>query len=241
MVITSSIRKVWSRLERKKKDGSTVILRFQELPPERTKEAMDLIIKYILRDEVIHRAIGIYKNAEATLEYRTVMNKMFELNPPHITICCVDDGSELGGELAGISKIAFKDESGSCADFFKLFKINTKEMEKFVKAVLVLENPKDLKEKYPRHTFGKGIAVHPDYRGMGIATEFIRIRNLICKEHNVPMSTSLMTAIGSQRAAEANGWKLFEIVYPKDISVKTGIEFEEGTPPFKRMYNVHDK
>ncbi|KAH9640736.1 hypothetical protein HF086_007307 [Spodoptera exigua] len=53
----------------------------------------------------------------------------------------------------------------------------------------------------------RGVFVCPEYRGLGIAQELLRIRRLISKEYGIPITGAWMTSPGTQKAAERDGWE----------------------------------
>ncbi|XP_041978290.1 uncharacterized protein LOC121732473 [Aricia agestis] len=227
--------KVWNSFEGKRKNGATVKLRVQDVPEERMEEAFQFTNTYLLSEEVIYKASGLYKSEEGMKEYVEIITAANEYNPPKMMICCVDDGSKNGGEIAGTSIVSLDKDTDSLKDLVEKFEVKSPELRNLIKAGIALEE-EDLFRKYKTHYHGKGIVVHPNFRGMGIANEFVRLRGIICKENDVPMTAAWMTAKGSQRAAENNNWKTYTELLPEVIAEKSGLVFEKDAIPFKLMY-----
>lgn len=64
--------------------------------------------------------------------------------------------------------------------------------------------------------YAHGLAIRPDYRGYGVASEMLKARAPFMKCHNLRVTTSLFTTLGSQKAALKNG-------YHEDCSISYAI------------------
>ncbi|OWR51949.1 putative acetyltransferase [Danaus plexippus plexippus] len=230
--------KVWSRLKVTRKDGSEVKLRFQDMPWEQNKnDILDFCAKYFIKDEAFHKAAGIYKNEEAVAEYKTIISNYYDISPIHITVCCLDDDSKTI-DILGLSMICeFKDQSGK-EDAFKTLEKKTKEMQNFFH---IIELNSDIKIKdYQSYFEGRGIIVRPDQRGLGMASEFVRLRKEICIDRNIDMTCAWMTSIGTQKAAEKHKWKTFYELPVEELEKASGLVFDVNVSIFKLMYTTRN-
>ncbi|KPI93059.1 hypothetical protein RR46_14280 [Papilio xuthus] len=221
--------RVWRRFERKRKDGSVLKLRIQDPPSSAQDHVKDFIAKYFLTEETFQKAAGISSNPEAVEEYRGILEVVIKLWT--VVICCYDDSEEVG-DILGVSIVelveddSFDGQQLQMVENRKLFQI-VGECENLVKPLI-----KDLKGYHS----GRGITVHPDCRGLGIATEFVKIRRQMINEQNIPMSCAWMTSYGSQKAAEKDNWEtLFEIA-PEELGQKCDVVFIDPPKTFKLMF-----
>ncbi|XP_013142934.1 PREDICTED: uncharacterized protein LOC106106821 [Papilio polytes] len=222
--------RVWSRFERKKKDGSVLKFRIQDPPVSAQDGVKDFIVKYFLTEETFQKAAGISSNPEAVEEYQGILEELIKLWI--VVICCYDNDSEEVGDILGVSIVdLFEDET------FDGEVLQIEENRKLFYIVGVCENlVQPLMKGLKGYHSGRGITVHPDCRGLGIATEFVKIRRQMINEQNVPMSCAWMTSYGSQRAAEKDNWEtLFEIA-PEELGQKCGVVFKDSPRTFKLMF-----
>lgn len=64
--------------------------------------------------------------------------------------------------------------------------------------------------------YAHGLAVRPDYREYGIASEILKARANFMRVHQLSVTSSLFTTLGSQKAALKNG-------YNEDLSISYAI------------------
>ena len=57
------------------------------------------------------------------------------------------------------------------------------------------------------YLYAQGLAVKPNYRGLGIATELLKARVPLMKALDITVTASLFTTIQSQKAAEKIGFQ----------------------------------
>ncbi|XP_039754064.1 uncharacterized protein LOC120629253 [Pararge aegeria] len=233
-------RKVWTRFESKKPDGSIVKLRIEDRPVESENDVYVFLMDYFVPEEAVHKASGVSKNPEALKEYRELMTSFFKALPIHATVCCVDDDSNTAGKILGLSVIQPTRNTDKFEDFIKDMEFKSEEMIRILYAAKVLESYTGDSKKYDIFYYGRGIIVHPEYRRLGIAVELVKVRELICIDSGIPMTCAWMSAKGSQKAAEANSWKTMVEIPREELEEKTGLEFDKSLPSFKFMYKTVD-
>ncbi|XP_032524518.2 uncharacterized protein LOC116775677 [Danaus plexippus] len=231
--------KVWSRFQ-VEKNGSVIKFRIQDAPPDRKEDVVDFIMTHLLRDEAFHKAAGIVNNDEAKAEFMEISKIYYEEKPHHISICCIDEDSDTVGEIIGLSIVIVSKNTDNFEDFVKQIQIKTKEMKNLFGAAKVLFEYNGPKNDYAKYHEGRGVVVRPDYRKMGIANEFIRLRKSVCIEHSLPMTCAWMTSIGTQKASDKNGWKTFSEVSVAELEHKTGLTYDTNVSTFKLMYTTGD-
>ncbi|RVE49568.1 hypothetical protein evm_005796 [Chilo suppressalis] len=225
--------RVYSRFTATRSDGSTVKLRIQDMPPEYLEAAIDIQNEYFTKEEPYHRAAGIYKNADAKAESRQLLMGYLHALKSHVDICCVDDDPDVVGALAGVSAMYLTEGS----EDFSMLKGETKENMKLIEIWRKTFHCYDVKkeqnvDKYYEDLF---IVVHPDYRRLGIAKEFLKARRLICELDKVPMACSWMSALGTQKAGEADGWQTVVENSNEEIAKRFDVVFEDAPPTNKYM------
>ncbi|XP_073945560.1 uncharacterized protein isoform X2 [Choristoneura fumiferana] len=237
-----SSEQVWHRFEKKSKDGRVWKLRIQDLPPARLKDAIDLLANFFARDEAVHRAVGIANNPVAMEGYR----KYYELHmsdPSYrMVICCSDDTPEVT-KLMGLSIMSLS------TDVTSLIKETLPQPEETEPREVPQETEKLLQIAYeylgaynPVTEFNldiyyddKGIVVDPEYRGLGIAENFLRVRRLMCKAHGVPMTGAWMTAFGTQKAGDRDGWETVKEIEYDYLAKKYDVAFIDVPRTMKFM------
>ncbi|CAH0701103.1 unnamed protein product [Spodoptera exigua] len=202
--------KVWSKFSVTKKDGSVLNLRIVDIPkdPKLLEKALDYFFNYFIKEERTFKAAGVPDSEEAMQELRAVFD--YSMNPANkkkveFSICCLDTEDDQINDIIGASLLVLQTK----ADETKKHTFMAKELNK------VSQMAEDLAEIYDdRRAFNldpyllcRGVFVCPEYRGLGIAQELLRIRRLISKEYGIPITGAWMTSPGTQKAAERDGWE----------------------------------
>ncbi|XP_013143238.1 PREDICTED: uncharacterized protein LOC106107084 [Papilio polytes] len=222
--------RVWSRIERQRRDGSVIKLRFQEPPPSVMGNVIDFLAEYFTKDETFNKAAGVCSNPEAMAEFRLLLKDM---TPSPIVICCHDNDTEEIEEIIGVS---VADVVKDIKDQLDDFKLQTKELETAVNLLIECEKlAEDVTKEFKAHLAGRVMTVHPNYRGLGIASEFVKIRRLLMIDQNLPLTCSWMTAYGSQKAAEKDNWETLFEVKTEELAKKSGVVFGDSPPTIKLM------
>ncbi|XP_068632162.1 uncharacterized protein [Battus philenor] len=220
---------VLSRFERKRKDGTILKLRIQHAPSELLGDVLEFNMKYFTADETFQRTAGILSNPEAMLEFRTVVKE--EAKKWSFVICCRDNDSNSVEEILGVSAVVLV-----TGDVEEDFKFQTKEMQTLFNILMETEElSKSLKKEFGVYYEGRGIIVHPQYRGLGIASEFIKLRRLLINDQNVKVTCAWMTSYGSQKAAERDNWETVLEVTAEELGQRCGVVFKDPPSTFKLM------
>ncbi|XP_013142935.1 PREDICTED: uncharacterized protein LOC106106822 [Papilio polytes] len=226
MAASNQSCRVWTRFERKRKDGSLVKLRIQDTPESVVKNVVEFMIKYFPAQETFQKAAGVSTSPEAMTEYRAMLEEF--IVPFGLVICCHDDTEEVGEVLGMTAVDKYQEEP------FDLNQVKSEEMRKFFKMTQECENlVKPITNEFNNYHAGKGLLVHPDYRGLGIASELVKIRRLMMIEQNVSLSCTWMSAYGSQKAAEKDNWEIVYEVNSEELGKKYDVVFEDAPPTFK--------
>ncbi|KAL4705128.1 hypothetical protein ACJJTC_005507 [Scirpophaga incertulas] len=224
--------KVYSRFTATRPDGTVMKLRVQDMPPDRLEDVIALQNKHFLEDEPIHRATGLYRNPEAIGEYKAIFLGLAEETPPHIVICCEDTTDEVG-VLIGASVMT---EATHMVDLTKI-PTHTKEVKKLFQMGINTFYTYDACAKHNVDKFFDDvfIVVHTNYRRLGIARELVKTRRVACRDHNVPLAVAWMSALGTQKAGEADGWETVMEASYDEMAKKYDLIFDNAPPTSKLM------
>ncbi|KAL0893246.1 hypothetical protein ABMA27_014847 [Loxostege sticticalis] len=229
--------RVWSRFTVKSKDGE-LKFRIQDMPSDRLEDVINIFVKYFVPEETAHKAAGIYKNEDAIAESKEFVSEMMVdiVKEPHnVLICCKDDDDDIVGEIiaASLTTIARKDDPDEDMNFTT----KTKELTAMFGIMDKLFSKYDVMKDLKLDSFydDRGVVVHPKYRGLGIAQQFLIARRKVCHEAGIPLAGAWMTSAGSQKAADRDGWDtVFEVSY-EEFGKEVGITFENVPPTCKFM------
>ncbi|XP_049868713.1 uncharacterized protein LOC126368664 [Pectinophora gossypiella] len=226
--------KVWSRFTAHKPGGVIVKLRIQDLSEHQHEELLDFFEKYFICDENFLKGSGIYKSKDAKEEFRFIFSHLLKDNKMHSVVCCPDEGS--GPQpIVGFSGMYLETEEHS--KVVEESQIQTPEVKKLFHILTTANDLFIATEKLgiSKYYSGRGIVVHPDYRGLGIAKEIVKGRRVISKEHGAQATGAWMTSLGTQIAAERDRW---EVVYQmpfKKFGEMVDIDFDAAPPILKMM------
>ncbi|XP_022830887.1 uncharacterized protein LOC111359533 [Spodoptera litura] len=232
----SASPKVWSKFSAKRKDGSVLKLRIMDMPrvPSVQEKVLDLLMTYFVTEEHTILAAGVADSEEAMQEMTAMQNYMLTMESMHIVICCSDTEDDQIGDIMGCSMMMFTKKGDPKLEV----EFRTKELKKLMEIVT-----NGFGESYDEMKvfdldlclYARGISVHPKYRGLGIAQEFLRTRRLICKEYGIPITGAWMTAIGTQKAAERDGWETVCELQHADLEKKFNVKYAKDPPSTKFM------
>ncbi|CAH1645395.1 unnamed protein product [Spodoptera littoralis] len=230
--------KVWSKFSVTKKDGSVLNLRIVDIPkdPKIIEKALDTYFEYFIKEERTFKAAGVPDSEEAMQELRAVFDYGMNSDSQQkieFSICCLDTGDDQINDVIGGSILIYKTK----ADVQKKHVFKAKALNK------VSQMAEDLAEIYDdmrafnldRYFICRGVFVCPEYRGLGIAQEFFRIRRLISKEYGIPITGAWMTSPGTQKAAERDGWETVCELKFADLEKKFNVTYEKFPPTNKFM------
>lgn len=178
----------------------------QDLPREKNEEALDHMLKHFLPDEPICKARDVKSDGAALSEIRKLWKNV--LNQNVVLACFKRNCNELIGlnMVCVITKNEFKD--------FKLdVRIDNtwKAVHDFALSQCNLFKRYDGVDKI---LIAYGLSVSSDYRRRGIATELLRARIPLCKAMKIPLTSTVFTALGSQKPAISIGFQVdFETSY----------------------------
>lgn len=171
----------------------------QDLPKERFEDALKFMLHHFLSDEPICKLKNVIADENALQQifelWRNVMQQK-------VTLACFKKGCD---ELVGLNMLCVLTKNDTIE--LNVPKCTWISVHDFALA------KHNLFEHYPftdRTLIAYGLSVSKKYRQRGIATEILRARIPLCKMLNIPLTSTVFTAIGSQKPAEKIGFQVDE-------------------------------
>ncbi|CAH0701104.1 unnamed protein product [Spodoptera exigua] len=231
----SGVLKVWSKFSVTRKDGTVLNLRIVEVSLQ--SNVIETVLKYYLQYFVIEEntfiAAKVPESEEAMEEITEFVLNSAGNEKPQVTVCCYDNGDDDNIEVLGVSIMTLvrKTEPPPKMEF------KSEEMKKLMEIVDGLTQIFDEEKVFNLDPCfsDRGLVVCPDYRGLGIAQELLKVRRLICKEYGIPVNGAWMTSYGTQKAAERDGWETACELQYEDLDKKFNVTFPKNPPSTKFM------
>ncbi|XP_063530799.1 uncharacterized protein LOC134741838 [Cydia strobilella] len=221
--------RVWSTFQATRNDGSLVKLRIQDLPENRIDDAVHLYIKYYIHDETLLKMAGISQNPKAVKEYQLLISELIK-DPTSLTmICCEDEDDGNVRQIVGVSLMTLTVVERQ--DLFRKLQPETDEMRLYLQweNIYHFDLLKEMKEQQIASFHDDiGLIVHPRFRKLGIATEFVRARRSACVAYNVAATGALTTAIGTKKIVEKDHWDTIKEFKLDDLGQHYGVTCEDG-------------
>ncbi|KAF9414863.1 hypothetical protein HW555_007332 [Spodoptera exigua] len=186
--------------------------------------------------EELGQKCGVKFEADTVPESEEAMEEIteFVLNSagnekPQVTVCCYDNGDDDNIEVLGVSIMTLvrKSEPPPKMEF------KSEEMKKLMEIVDGLTQIFDEEKVFNLDPCfsDRGLVVCPDYRGLGIAQELLKVR----LEYGIPVNGAWMTSYGTQKAAARDGWETACELQYEDLDKKFNVTFPKNPPSTKFM------
>ncbi|KAI5652024.1 hypothetical protein NE865_00362 [Phthorimaea operculella] len=234
--------KIWSRFRVTRKcDGVLYKFLVQEAIANDKKAVLEFLKKYMIPNETYNKAAGTARREDSIYDMMEIYNYVFDTH--HVMLVYEDKESETDKEsnvenpIVAINLMML--DEGQEDDLIEetLKKVKTPEVKKFLHIAETVENLHNERKMLglDRYYAGLGVCVRPEFAGLGIAKELLKLRREVSKAHGVPATGAWMTAIGSQRAAASDGWKTeYEIPF-EELGKLCECEFVGAPPTLKLM------
>lgn len=190
----------------------------QDLPEKKYEEAIDHMLKHFLPDEPICKSRNVKNDNEALIELCELWKNILDQN---IVLACFKKNCD---EIIGLNMVCVINQ-----DEFQNIKINIqngntwKAVHDFAFEHFNLFNY----YKVDRILIAYGLSVSREYRRRGIATEILRARIPLCRAIQIRLTSTVFTAIGSQKSAKNIGFQVnFETPYAEIMNHLSGFNLE---------------
>jgi GNAT superfamily N-acetyltransferase len=207
----------------------------QDLPREKFDEALSHMLESFLLDEPICKSKNVKNDDAALTDICELWKNVLEQN---IVLACFKKNCD---EIIGLNMVCVitKEE-------FKHFKLEIRNDNTWKAVHDFALSHFDLFKHYnfaDKVLIAYGLSVHKNYRRRGLATEILRARIPLCKALKVPLTSTVFTAIGSQKPAEKINFKVdFEMAYEELTKFHKEFNFENlETCSLKLMSLVIDE
>jgi hypothetical protein len=230
--------RVWEVLKKTGKDGRPLTFTIQEIPEDRNEEAVEHMCKYFLADEPMCACFNavnapIYVE-EAKLLWQHIIKE-------GIAVAAFIDNPK-GGKpiMAGINMLCMEykefEEAESDIKFESKFRITYEVMTKLKKGLR-------LYERYgaDKCLYAFGLAVEPGFRGYGLGTDILKIRDKVGRAYNVPMTTTAFTSPYSKKSADNAGFETLLTKNYVDLVDENGKEYFPGIHKFSNSISIMAK
>lgn len=181
-------------------DNRLVNYRVQDLPPERFEDAIQHMCTHFLRDEPICRSLGLANDLVGVQEIASVWRKVLQQR------CAVVCFREESPEIVGLNMLTVVTRGDEADDSSKS---KSPAVRNFVSSTLYMTKQGKLFETHQVDCFlsAWGLSVNPVYRGLGIATEILRVRIPFCRAFGLTLSATVFSHPGSQVPVAKVGFK----------------------------------
>lgn len=212
-----SFPQIYHTFRAKDRDSDEIVNYYvQDLPNDRVEEATDLMAKHFLPDETLCSSIGLHKDQEEVEKIKLMWQEMAK---EKFSIVCFREGHD---DIVAANFLTIYSKNDPKEEFPAIG-----EKLKAVFELMDIESSKtDVYDMFGVQSYmtALGLCVNTDYRRRGIATEMLKARAPFLKSLGLKVTTTVFTAIGSQKAAALAGYK--------EIHVRSYEEIGKDFPAF---------
>ncbi|KAM0733690.1 hypothetical protein ACS0PU_012055 [Formica fusca] len=216
--------KIWKSIEKVTKDGKPMKFTIQEIPEDRYEDAVQHMCAYFLADEPTCQCLNSKDDPVFVQDISTIWRLIFAEG---ISIAAFTENPN-GGKpiIAGMNALGldFRDHKDSISEY-KLKSQNCRNT-----FAIISDATKIVYEHYgvDKYLYAIGLSVDPAYRGYGLGKDILKIRDLIGREYNIPVTATVFTSIISQKSAKGAGFELLTSKNFVDIVDENGKEYFPG-------------
>ncbi|XP_020291892.1 uncharacterized protein LOC109858748 [Pseudomyrmex gracilis] len=221
--------KVWEVLEKIGKDGKRKKFTIQEIPEDRYEEAVQHMCTYYLADEPLCACFNLKNTPLCVQIMSAVWRQSLSLG---ISVAAFTDNPD-GGKpiLAGMNVLIIQHKQKKDATPKKCSMDNCQFRFSDLTDIVC--------DRYgiDKYLYAYGLIVTPEFRGYGLGTDILKIRNHVGREYNIPATSTVFTSIISQNSAANAGFEVFLEKKFSDIVDENGKKRFPGVNPdiFKVM------
>lgn len=229
--------KVWSQFTKTNCNGETIEFQIQDLPETLFSKCLDFMVKYFIADDPLFNCLGFAADSTSVSNLLSCWRKA--LLDKCTLVCTLKNCDSNETDIVGAYILYYHHKVQDCDNDH-----NGRSYRALSDIVTYMEKQNDRYQQFCIDDYLDefGICVHPKYRGLGIATELVKARNLLGEALGLKYSFTLCTGIASQKACEKIGYKdLVEIKYKTLQEVFPHLNINvKGTPSLRYMYIQHN-
>ncbi|XP_045540265.1 uncharacterized protein LOC106718280 [Papilio machaon] len=184
-------------------------IRFEDLQDTRYDDAVKLLKKHYLPEEITYRSVKLLDDKEGTDEF--IHNARIWMKDK-ISIAAVKEGTN---QLVGVLIMRIQDKSAFSRTFSRVKLTHNPLYSKVMKFYNEIEKPIDLFKEMGVRRYLKFyvIALKGRYRHRGIAKEMLKAARELAASANVPAIAGIMTTSRGQVIAESLGFVKYNEIY----------------------------
>lgn len=225
----SVAHQVWHEFQVKNQETNKVEEFYvQDLPREKFNAALNHMLQHFLPDEPICKSKAVINDAAALREICMLWQNVLEQN---IVLACFKKDCQ---EIVGLNMVCVVTREN-----FKDFKLEVRKDNAWKAVHDFALSQFNLFDRYnvDKILIAYGLSVSKQHRRKGIATEILRARIPLCQALQIPLTSTVFTAIGSQKPAEKIGFQVdYEIKYDDLATFHDEFNFNNhGTSNLKLM------
>ncbi|XP_055310798.1 uncharacterized protein LOC129573781 [Sitodiplosis mosellana] len=210
---SSEYPKVWCTFKASDINTDAVVeYRIQDLPESRIQDGIDFMAQHFCSDEPICEALEVSKDIDAIEDFKLLWKLIFKQK---MVLACFKSGSD---QIVGMNATFVK-----CKDdhFMEVLytQIKSEKIRQYAEMMFLLRENFNIFEVYEldKHLSCIGLVIDRTYRRRGIAEQFLRCREAICREFGIRMTSTVFTADSSNRIADKVRFKMDKIIRYKDL------------------------
>ncbi|XP_052759378.1 uncharacterized protein LOC113513768 [Galleria mellonella] len=219
------------------KDGSIIKLRIQDLSEDIFEELLDFTMNYFIKEETTHKIAGISKDPEAVKEFRKIVSEIY-MNPSCIKrIYVTDDEVDSNRKIVASSVVKLITSNEDINDIFHPRTYAVRRYRDILSIYNKLFSVEDIMKKYnvDRYYEDMGMAVHPDYRTLGMFYYEIETRFWMCKKNKIPLTGAWCTTYMAQKVCAKKNWHTSFEISRKELESHLGVNIQSSLPTWKYM------
>ncbi|KAM3962183.1 uncharacterized protein ACR2FA_003681 [Aphomia sociella] len=184
-------------------------VRFEDLQDKRYEDAVRLLKKHYLPEEITYRSVKIAEDQEGTDEF--VHNVRIWMKDK-MSMAAVKEGTE---KLVGVLIMRIQEKSAFSRTFSRVKLTHNPKYTTVMTFYNEVEKPVCLFEKLGVRKYFKVyvLALKSRYRHRGIAKEMLRAAMSLAASANVPAIAGIFTTSRTQQIAEEMGFQKFNEIY----------------------------
>ncbi|XP_014479685.1 PREDICTED: uncharacterized protein LOC106746984 [Dinoponera quadriceps] len=194
--------KIWEVVEKIGRDGRPIKFTIQEIPEDRSEDAIDHMCQYFMVDEPTCACFNAVNSPIFVKECREFWRNI--LDQGIAVAAFVDNPNGNKSIIAGLNMLCveYKDEKIDI-QLQSNFRFIFNAMKKLNKSLRLFE-----RYNVDKYMFAVGLSVATAYRGYGLGADILKVRDKIGQEYDIEMTSTAFTSPFAAKAAERVGFEI---------------------------------
>ncbi|XP_053620324.1 uncharacterized protein LOC128680879 isoform X1 [Plodia interpunctella] len=184
-------------------------IRFEDLQDKRFEDAIRLLKKHYLSEDITYRSVKITEDQEGVDEF--THNARIWMKDK-MSLAAVKEGTD---KLVGVLIMRIQEKSAFSRTFSRVKLTHNPLYSTVMTFYNTIEKPVDIFKRLDVRKYFKIylLALKSRYRHRGIAKEMLKAAILLCANANVPAITGIFTTSRAQTVAEELGFEKYNEIY----------------------------